>query len=198
MSSPIESLIQLFSRLPGFGPKSARRAVLYLLKRRESLMLPLIEAMEKTSQQIAKCSVCGNIGVVDPCEVCRDSTRDRSLICVVEDVDDLWALERSRVFRGLYHVLGGTLSALEGVRPTDLGIDNLIRRIKEEKVREVIIATGATLEGQTTAYYVAELFYPLGVKISRLAQGLPIGGELDYMDEGTLTAAFQARQELKV
>lgn len=195
MISPLDQLAQLLARLPGLGPRSARRAVLYLLKRREALMLPLAEAMNNAAQKVQTCALCGNMGVLDPCEICRDGTRDHSVICVVEDVADLWALERSRAFRGLYHVLGGTLSALEGVRPADLRIESLQERVKGGEVNEVILAMSATVEGQATTHYVTERLIPLGVKISRLAHGLPVGGELDYLDDGTLTAALQARRE---
>lgn len=183
------------ARLPGLGPRSARRMVLHLLKRREALMLPLIDAMTRAVQDVKACSVCGNLGGVDPCEICRDQGRDHGVICVVEDVADLWALERSHAFRGLYHVLGGTLSALEGVRPADLRIEALLERVKLNEAREVILALNATVEGQATAHYVAERLEPLGVAVSRLAHGLPVGGELDYLDDGTLAAAMQARRK---
>ncbi len=155
MLSPLDRLTQLLARLPGLGPRSARRAVLHLLKRREALMQPLVEAMIAAASQVQNCSVCGNLGSLDPCEICRDANRDRALLCVVEDVADLWALERSHSFRGLYHVLGGTLSALEGIRPSDLRIDSLIERLRDGGVEEVILALNATVEGQTTAHYVA-------------------------------------------
>jgi len=187
--------MNLLSKLPGLGPRSARRMVLHLLKRREALMLPLVEALENAAHQVKGCSVCGNLGGHDPCEVCRDPGRDRTLICVVEDVADLWALERSHAFRGLYHVLGGTLSALEGIRPADLRIDQLLERLKGGEVKEIILALNATVEGQTTAHYVAEKLEPTGVILSKLAHGLPVGGELDYLDDGTLTAALQARRK---
>ncbi|MDE1900185.1 MAG: recombination mediator RecR [Alphaproteobacteria bacterium] len=193
--SPLDNLMKHLARLPGLGPRSARRMVLHLLKRREALMLPLIDAMTRAAQDVKACSVCGNLGGVDPCEICRDQGRDRGVICVVEDVADLWALERSHAFRGLYHVLGGTLSALEGVRPADLRIEALLERIKLNEVREVILALNATVEGQATAHYVAERLEPLGVAVSRLAHGLPVGGELDYLDDGTLAAAMQARRK---
>ncbi len=157
-------------------------------------MLPLIEAMNAAAHQTETCSICGNLGASDPCEVCRDPRRDRTLICVVEDVADLWALERSHAFRGLYHVLGGTLSALEGVRPSDLRIDQLLTRLADGEAKEVILALNATVEGQTTAHYVSERLESAGVAISKLAHGLPVGGELDYLDDGTLTAALQARR----
>lgn len=158
-------------------------------------MLPLAEALHLAAHGVKTCSSCGNLGACDPCEICRDGGRDRGLLCVVEDVADLWALERSHAFRGLYHVLGGTLSALDGVRPADLRIDALAARLQGEGVREVILALNATVEGQTTAHYVTERLLPFGVVVSRLAHGLPVGGELDYLDDGTLTAALQARRK---
>lgn len=187
--------MQLLAKLPGLGPRSARRTVLHLLKRREALMLPLVEALHNAAYQVHACSVCGNLGGTNPCEVCSDPRRDRSLICVVEDVADLWALERSHAYRGLYHVLGGTLSALEGIRPEDLQIDALLDRLKQGDVKEVILALNATVEGQTTAHYVLEKLASTGVITSKLAHGLPVGGELDYLDDGTLTAALQARRK---
>ena len=192
--SPLDQVMNLLAKLPGLGPRSARRAVLFLLKRREALMLPLAEALRQAAEQTHPCSLCGNLGGSEPCGICADTGRDRGQICVVEDVGDLWALERSHAFRGLYHVLGGTLSALDGVRPDDLHIDRLIERVRAGTVREVILALNATVEGQTTAHYVAERLAGSGVSISRLAHGLPVGGELDYLDDGTLTAAFQARR----
>jgi recombination protein RecR len=195
--SPLDQLMNLLAKLPGLGPRSARRMVLHLLKRRETLMLPMIEAMLAAAHNVQTCAICGNLGGGDPCEICRDPRRDRTLICVVEDVADLWALERSHAFRGLYHVLGGTLSALEGVRPADLRIDALLRRLENGEVNEVILALNATVEGQTTAHYVAERIADAGVAITRLAHGLPVGGELDYLDDGTLTAALQARKEAR-
>jgi len=187
--------MQLLAKLPGLGPRSARRTVLHLLKRREALMLPLVEALHNAAYQVQACTVCGNLGGRNPCEICTDSRRDTSLICVVEDVADLWALERSQAFRGLYHVLGGTLSALEGIRPEDLRINELLGRLKEGSVKEVILALNATVEGQTTAHYVIEKLKLNGVSVSKLAHGLPVGGELDYLDDGTLTAALQARRK---
>lgn len=183
------------SKLPGLGPRSARRMVLHLLKRKEAAFLPLIEAMTRAAHEVKRCGVCGNLGGTDPCEICRDQGRDRTTICVVEDVADLWALERSNAYRGLYHVLGGTLSALEGVRPEDLHIEDLIERVKENEIKEVILALNATVEGQATAHYVSDLLEPAGVVLSRLAHGLPVGGELDYLDDGTLTAALRARRK---
>jgi len=183
------------AKLPGLGPRSARRMVLYLLKRREAVMLPLIEAMTRAAQDVKGCSICGNLGGSDPCEICSDNGRDRRVICVVEDVADLWALERSQAYRGLYHVLGGTLSALEGIRPADLHIEKLLERVKLNETREVILALNATVEGQATAHYVAERLAKTGISVSKLAHGLPVGGELDYLDDGTLAAAMQARRK---
>ena len=185
--SPLDHLIALLARLPGLGPRSARRTVLHLLKRKDALMLPLIEALRVAAAAVKTCEVCGNLGDTDPCNVCTGPNRDRSLICVIEDVADLWALERSHAFRGLYHVLGGTLSALEGIRPADLRIDPLIARLQSGEVREIILALNATVEGQTTAHYVADKLAATGVVITKLAHGLPVGGELDYLDDGTLT-----------
>jgi recombination protein RecR len=193
--SPLDLLMKHLSKLPGLGPRSARRMVLHLLKRREAVMLPLIEAMTRAVQDVKICGVCGNLGGSDPCEICRDPGRDRSQICVVEDVADLWALERSNAYRGLYHVLGGTLSALEGIRPADLHIEKLIERVKANETKEVILALNATVEGQATAHYVAEGLSSTGASISKLAHGLPVGGELDYLDDGTLTAALKARRK---
>ncbi|MDD3182264.1 MAG: recombination mediator RecR [Alphaproteobacteria bacterium] len=195
MLSPLDHLTQLLGKLPGLGPRSARRVVLFLLKKRESLMLPLIAALRDVADSVQACSVCGNWDVQSPCTVCRDVSRDSSTICVVEDVADLWALERSRAFKGRYHVLGGTLSALGGVRPSDLHIDDLLTRVRDDDVQEVILALSVTVEGQTTAHYVSERLASLGVSITRLAHGLPVGGELDYLDDGTLTAALQARRK---
>ncbi len=192
--SPLDQLMNILGKLPGLGPRSARRMVLHLLKRREGLMLPLVEALQNAAMNVKTCNICGNLGGSDPCEVCSDQRRDRSLICVVEDVADLWALERSHAFRGLYHVLGGTLSALEGIRPADLRIDQLLDRLRGGEVKEVILALNATVEGQTTAHYVAEKLEETGVSLSKLAHGLPVGGELDYLDDGTLTAALKARR----
>jgi recombination protein RecR len=193
--SPLDQLMKHLAKLPGLGPRSARRMVLHLLKRREAVMLPLIEAMKGAAQDVKICGICGNLGGSDPCEICNDQGRDRSQICVVEDIADLWALERSNAYRGLYHVLGGTLSALEGIRPADLHIENLIERVKSNKTKEVILALNATVEGQATVHYLADGLAPTGAIVSKLAQGLPVGGELDYLDDGTLTAAFKARRK---
>ena len=192
----IERLIQLLSKLPGLGPRSARRAALHLMKRRDSLLVPLSEAMALAGESIRHCSVCGNLDSRDPCAVCGDPTRDRSTICVVEDAGDLWALERSRAFRGTYHVLGGTLSALQGVGPDDLNIPSLVERARNPEVKEIILALNATVDGQTTAHVVTDRLAGTDVAISRLAHGVPVGGELDYLDDGTLTAALKARRPL--
>ena len=190
----IDRLVQLFSRLPGLGPRSARRAVLFLIKRRESLMLPLAQGLRDTADAIKICKTCGNVDVNDPCLVCTDLRRDDTIICVVEDVGDLWALERTSSYNGLYHVLGGTLSALDGVGPEDLSISKLITRAGLDNVAEIILATSATVDGQTTAHYVSERLEDFEVKVSRLAHGVPVGGELDYLDDGTLSAALKARR----
>jgi len=190
----IERLIQSLAKLPGLGPRSARRAVLYLLKRRESVLAPLTAALAAAAREVRSCSVCGNLDAADPCSICADEGRDPTLLCVVEEVADLWALERAGIFRGRYHVLGGTLSALEGVGPEDLAIPALIARAREASVREVIVATGATVDGQTTAHYITDRLAEIGVAVSRLAQGVPVGGELEYLDDGTLAAALRARR----
>ena len=190
----IERLIQLLAKLPGLGPRSARRAALQLMKRRESLMVPLSEAMALAAEAIRTCPVCGNLDTRTPCTVCADPTRDRTIICVVEDAGDLWALERTRSFRGVYHVLGGVLSALQGVGPDDLTISALVERAKDPAVAEVILALNATVDGQTTAHVVTDRLAGTEVSVSRLAHGVPVGGELDYLDDGTLTAALKARR----
>lgn len=194
--SPLERLTQLLAKLPGLGPRSARRMVLHLLKRREGLLLPLVEALQSTVAQMCFCDHCGNLDTADPCRICTDPARDRTQICVVEDVADLWAIERSRAFHGLYHVLGGTLSALDGVGPDDLRIAQLAARVARNEACEVILALNATVDGQTTAHYVTERLTSgeSPVHISRLAHGLPVGGQLDYLDDGTLTAAMAARR----
>jgi recombination protein RecR len=192
----IERLIQLLARLPGLGPRSARRAALYLIKRRESLLEPLAAALSSAAETVHACSVCGNLDSRDPCAVCADPRRDRSLICVVEEVADLWALERTAAFGGLYHVLGGTLSALDGRGPDDLNIAGLIARAEGGEVKEVILATSATVEGQTTAHYIADRLAACGVAVSGLAHGVPVGGELDYLDDGTIAAALKARRSI--
>ncbi len=194
--SEIDRLIQLLARLPGLGPRSGRRAALHLIKRKDALLRPLSEAMARAADRILPCSRCGNLDDADPCHICRDDRRDGGIVCVVEDVSDLWALERGGTFRGRYHVLGGTLSAIDGIGPDDLNIDTLIRRVREEGVREVILATNATVDGQTTAHYIADRLSECGVEISRLAHGVPVGGELDYLDDGTLAAALKARRKV--
>ena len=197
--SEIERLIQLLARLPGLGPRSARRAVLQMIKRPETLMLPLAAALRQAAENIKTCGTCGNLDTRDPCAICREPGRNAAIVCVVEEVADLWAIERSGAFRGLYHVLGGTLSALDGRGPDQLNIGALMGRIEAARsgavpVAEVILALGTTVDGQTTAHYIAERLEPLGVSVSRLAEGGPVGGELDYLDDGTLSAALKARR----
>ncbi|MGL4288301.1 MAG: recombination mediator RecR [Phreatobacter sp.] len=189
----IERLIQLLAKLPGLGPRSARRAALHLVKKRESLMQPLTAALEEALAKIVICSTCGNVDTCDPCTVCSDPRRDGSVIVVVEDVSDLWALERASAINARYHVLGGTLSPLDGVGPQDLNIEGLVTRVRAGGVREVILAVNATVDGQTTAHYVTDLLANTDVKVTRLAHGVPVGGELDYLDEGTITAAIRSR-----
>jgi recombination protein RecR len=192
----IERLIQLLARLPGLGPRSARRAALHLIKRRAQLLDPLGEAMRNASERIVVCSACGNVDTCDPCTLCRDPGRDPSIIVVVEDVSDLWALERAGAVRAVYHVLGGVLSPLDGVRPEHLNLDSLLARAAVPEVREVILALNATVDGQTTAHYLTELLASAGVRVTKLAHGVPVGGELDYLDEGTLVAAMRQRTTL--
>ncbi len=195
MSSPeIEALTQALARLPGLGPRSARRAVLHLLKKREIALEPLLRALDAVNARLTDCHICGNVDTTDPCSICADTRRDSRMLCVVEEVADLWALDRSRLFPGRYHVLGGRLSALEGVRPEDLTIDLLIGRVAAGGVDEVVLAMNATLEGQTTAHYIADRLETYPVRLTQLAHGLPVGGELDYLDEGTLAQALRARR----
>ena len=194
VSAEIEILITLLAKLPGLGPRSARRAVLHLIKRRESLAQPLTKAMGDVLENILTCSACGNLDTQDPCQLCTDPKRDATLICVVEDVADLWALERAKVFQGHYHVLGGTLSALDGVGPEDLNFPGLIDRVGNGGIKEGILATSATVDGQTTAHYLCDRLANTGVQVTELAHGVPVGGELDYLDDGTLGAALKARQ----
>lgn len=195
MASPeIEALTQALAKLPGLGPRSARRAVLHLLKRRQTALEPLRAALEAVSERLTTCSICGTVDTTDPCGICADPRRDPKSLCVVEDVADLWALDRSRLFAGRFHVLGGRLSALDGVRPEDLTIDQLIRRIEAGGIDEVVLATNATLEGQTTAHYIAERIERFPIRVTQLAHGLPVGGELDYLDDGTLAQALRARR----
>ena len=192
--SKIDNLIELMARLPGIGPRSARRMVLNLLKKPDSLMRPLAKALVETADQIKKCEICGNIDTVSPCNLCEDNRRDQSIIVVIEEVVDLWALERAAVHKGLYHVLGGSLSVIDGVGPDDLGINQLIERADKDSTEEVVLAMNATIDGQTTAYYITDQLSECNVKISRLARGVPVGGELDYMDDGTLMEALDSRQ----
>src|SRR5580692_473168 len=189
----IERLIQLLAKLPGLGPRSARRAALVLLKKRDEFLEPLADAMKSAAAAIRDCEICGNLDTVSPCAICADGRRDPHILCVVEDVADLWALERAGVFRGRYHVLGGALSALDGVTPERLNVVQLLERVKHS-VDEVILAMNATVEGQTTAHYLMDILGDM--KVTRLAHGVPVGGELDYLDEGTLSAAFKARRAL--
>ncbi|NND49285.1 MAG: recombination protein RecR [Rhizobiales bacterium] len=190
----IERLIQLLARLPGLGPRSARRAALAMIKRREQLLEPLALAIREAAEKITVCSQCGNVDVTDPCTICRDPRRDQSILCVVEEVGDLWALERAGAMSGRYHVLGGVLSALDGVGPDDLSIGALIERARAGEVREVVLAVNATVDGQATAHVIADLLADAGIKVSQLAHGVPVGGELDYLDEGTLAQAMRARR----
>ena len=190
----IEELVKYLARLPGLGPRSARRAVLQLMRRRETLLNPLTDALLAAREAIKTCQICGNIDTIDPCAICADPRRDSSVICVVEDVGDLWALERAQALRGRYHVLGGTLSALDGVGPEELNMAGLQTRVAAGDVQEVILATNATVEGQTTAHYITDMLDGRGLTISRLAHGVPVGGELDYLDDGTLVAAMKSRR----
>jgi len=194
--SEIEALIAQMARLPGLGPRSARRLVLHLVRRRAQTMAPLAQALARVADSARECRVCGNIATSDLCPVCADPARATGEICVVEDVADLWALERGGAFAGRYHVLGGTLSALDDVGPEDLRIPDLVARVQDEGATEVILALNATVDGQTTAHYIAEMLEPTGVRISALAQGVPLGGELDYLDDGTILAALRARKTL--
>ena len=193
IGSEIERLIQLLAKLPGLGPRSARRAALALLKKRDTLLEPLADSLREAADAILTCEVCGNLDTQSPCAICSDPRRDSHILCVVEDVADLWALERAGVFRGRYHVLGGALSALDGVTPERLNVAKLLDRVKQN-VDEVILAMNATVEGQTTAHYLMDILGDM--KVTRLAHGVPVGGELDYLDEGTLSAAFKARRSL--
>ena len=204
--NPLDQLIQRLARLPGLGPRSARRTALYLLKNRDQIMLPLAAEMDHAARTVRTCVDCGNLDLSDTCNLCRDTRRDSRRICVVEDVSDLWAIERAGIFSGLYHVLGGTLSALDGRGPRELGIDRLIQRVARieahpqtdpaDEKGEIILATSATVDGQTTAHYIAERLEHLPVKVTRLAHGVPVGGELNYLDDGTLAQAMKARSRL--
>ncbi len=192
----IERLIDVMAKLPGLGPRSARRAVLQMVKKRELMLIPLARAAAEVAENARVCVECGNIYTAEVCGVCRDPKRDASSICVVEDVADLWAMERAAVFRGRYHVLGGVLSALDGIGPDDLRIPRLVRRAEVDDVTEVVLALGATVDGQTTAHYIADQLAGAGVSVTSLAQGVPVGGELDYLDDGTISAALRARRAL--
>ena len=195
-SQEIETLTAALARLPGLGPRSARRAVLWLIKRREGALVQLLEALGAVREGLVECHACGNVDTSDPCGICADPRRDQRSLCVVEDVADLWALDRSRLFAGRYHVLGGRLSALDGVRPEDLSIGKLIERVSQGGIDEVVLAMNATLEGQTTAHYIAERLEAYPIRLTQLAHGLPVGGELDYLDEGTLAQALRARRPM--
>lgn len=196
METPLDQLIKRLSRLPGLGPRSARRAALHLLKHKQEMMIPLAQEMAAVAHSVKDCVECGNLDLTDKCHICLDHKRDETRLCVIEDVADLWAMERAGVFSGRYHVLGGTLSALEGRGPSDLGIDRLLSRIQTTEIEEVILATSATVDGQTTAHYIAERLAEHQVTITRLAHGLPVGGELNFLDEGTLAQAMRARSKL--
>jgi recombination protein RecR len=195
-SQEIEVLTAALSRLPGLGPRSARRAVLWLIKRRDGALPQLLDALGAVQERLVECMTCGNVDTTDPCGICADPRRDQRALCVVEDVADLWALDRARLFTGRYHVLGGRLSALDGVRPEDLAIAALLARVGEGGIDEVVLAMNATLEGQTTAHYIAERLEGMPVRVTQLAHGLPVGGELDYLDEGTLAQALRARRPI--
>jgi recombination protein RecR len=194
IGAEIDKLIQLLARLPGLGPRSARRAALHLLKKRETLLDPLVRSLEEVARTVKSCGRCGNLDTRDPCAICADQRRDAGLVCVVAEVGDLWALERSGAFKGRYHVLGGMLSALDGVGPEKLNIAGLVDRAGRGEVREAILALDATVDGQTTAHYIADRLAGTGAKVSRLAHGVPVGGELDYLDDGTIAAALNARR----
>lgn len=193
-SVELERLTGLLAKLPGLGPRSARRAVLHLIKRREQAIPPLIAALQDVQSRLVTCSICGNVDTREPCSICVDPHRDAGLLCVVEDVADLWAMDRTGLFPGRYHVMGGHLSALDGVRPEDLNITGLLRRLGSGDVREVVLALNATMEGQTTALYLADRLASSGIRVTQLAHGMPVGGELDYLDEGTLAQALKARR----
>jgi recombination protein RecR len=191
----IERLIQLLARLPGLGPRSARRAALHLIRKREELLAPLAEAMRVARERIVVCAICGNVDSCAPCTICRDSRRDDKLLVVVETVADLWALERAGALAARYHVLGGTLSPLDGIGPDDLNLKSLVARVADNAIEEVVLAVNATVDGQTTAHYITDLLAPFSVRVTRLAHGVPVGGELDYLDEGTLVAAIRSRTD---
>lgn len=192
----LETLIKLLSGLPGLGPRSARRAVLHMMTRKESVMHPLAKALSEAAQKIVTCESCGNLDTISPCQICEDMDRDRSTLCVVESVADIWAIERAGNYRGLYHVLGGLLSAIDGVGPQDLGLDMLAVRAREDGFSEVILALAATVNGQTTTHYIADMLEPSGIQITGLARGIPVGGELDFLDDSTISTAFKSRKSV--
>ncbi len=192
----IEQLIKIISKLPSLGTRSARRIVLYMLKRKENTIPQLISALEEVYSNIKVCEVCGNYDTTSPCSICKSEVRDNNVLCIVQDISDLWALERGGLYKGKYHVLGGVLSAIEGITPDDLNIDKLLNRIKSESITEVILALPATVDGQITMHYISSLLKDYNIKISTLAQGIPVGGELDYMDDGTIKLALDMRKEL--
>ena len=194
--SDLDRLIQLLAKLPGLGPRSARRAALHLIKKRDVVMRPLAEALVAAADNVRTCSTCGNLDTTDPCAICTDPRRDAALICVVEDVSDLWAMERTAAFKGRYHVLGGVLSALDGIGPDQLNVAGLVRRAGDPETKEIILATGATVDGQTTAHYLTDRLAGVDVAVTRLAHGVPVGGELDFLDDGTIAAALKARRPL--
>jgi recombination protein RecR len=196
MQNDLEKLISLISKLPSIGKRSAKRVALHLLKHKESLMFPLAQAIQDTAKNIRKCVVCDNYDVKEICSICNDYKRDKSIICIVENVEDLWAIERGNIYTGVYHILGGTLSAINGTGPDELNINNLENRLKSGEVKEIIIATNATLEGQTTAHFLANRLKNYSIKISRIAFGIPLGGELDFLDEGTLLTSFETRRDM--
>jgi len=196
VSNEIEKLVQMLARLPGIGPRSARRVALFMLKSKDEYMLPLSDVIANTADKMKFCEVCGNLDTNSICSICSDRSRDESIICVVEDVADLWAIERAGIYKGKYHVLGGVLSAIDGVHPSDISLDKLIERAKDPEVKEIIMALSATVDGQTTAHYIADKISNKDIKISRISQGVPIGGELDYLDDGTLITALKSRTDL--
>ena len=193
--SDLESLIKIFSKMPGLGPRSAQRLVFYLIKKRETVLDQLIFSLENVNSKIKYCKICGNVTLNEVCEVCSDKSRDKSLVCVVEDISDLWAMDRSGAFKGVFHVLGGLLSPLEGIGPEELKIAALIQRVASGSVKEIVLALGATISGQTTANYIFQELDKYSIKITSLAQGVPVGGELDYLDDSTIVAAFNARRK---
>lgn len=196
IGSEIEQLIKLLSRLPGLGPRSARRVALYIVKKKDSFLGQFIKALKEVEEVVSICSICGNYDSQNPCHICTSHKRDSSMLCVVQDVADLWAMERTSVYNGKYHVLGGNLSALDGIGPDDLNIENLVKRLSSGEIKEVILALSATVEGQITVHYIADRIKKTGVKVSGIAHGVPVGGELDYLDDGTIQTAINARREI--